>query len=216
VTLIFDAARADTPAPQLLLMLPAAFSEPRDFVQHGFIAAARRRDLALDLAFCSLELANVTDRSVLTRLREGLILPARARGTRVWLGGISLGGFLALTLAARHASELAGLVLFAPYLGSHIMTGEIERAGGVANWLPAGPAPDDDEHQVWHFIGSLAQGKLPTHLGFGNEDRFARRHRLLAQALDPKDVDTVAGGHDWDTWRTLWERFLDRHFATSE
>jgi pimeloyl-ACP methyl ester carboxylesterase len=213
VTLLREAARADAYAPHLMIMLPAAFSEPHDFARHGFIDAVRARGLALDLAFSGLELESVTDRSMLERLRKDLILPARERGTRVWLGGISLGGFLALSFAARRAPELAGLVLFAPYLGSHIVTGEIERAGGITGWRPAADAPDDEERQVWHFIATLAQGELPVHLGSGREDRFASRHRLLAAALRPQDVDSVPGGHDWATWRTLWERFLDRRFA---
>jgi pimeloyl-ACP methyl ester carboxylesterase len=213
MTLLHDTAAVGTRAPHLIIMLPAAFSAPADFASHGFVAAVRARQLPLDLAFTQLELESVTDRSMLERLREELILPARARDTRVWLGGISLGGFLALSFAARHAAELAGLVLFAPYLGSHIITGEIERAGGAPAWVSGDCAPDDEERQVWHFIGTLAQRALPVHLGLGREDRFAARHRLLAGALPAGDVDTVPGGHDWATWRTLWERFLDRRFA---
>jgi enterochelin esterase-like enzyme len=47
------------------------------------------------------------------------------------------------------------------------------------------------------------------HLGFGTEDRFAAGHRLMAAALEPETVSTVPGGHDWRTWRQLWENFLD-------
>jgi enterochelin esterase-like enzyme len=211
---IFDAARPGHAAPSRLVMLPAAFSGPDDFVREGFISIARERHLDLDLVFAEVELQQVIDRSVLTRVQQELIVPARSLGCAVWLGGISLGGYLALCVAERHPAELAGLCLFAPYLGSHIVTGEIERARGVEGWQPPQLASDDDERRVWRFIKNLPTGELAVHLGVASEDRFAARHRLMAAALAPADVDIVPGGHDWATWRRMWERFLDARFAS--
>jgi len=37
---------------------------------------------------------------------------------------------------------------------------------------------------------------------------------LLAAALPPSSVDIVPGGHDWPTWRALWDRFLDARLAS--
>jgi pimeloyl-ACP methyl ester carboxylesterase len=210
---IFDAARAGRSAPTRLVMLPAAYASPDDFVAAGFVSAVRARRLDLDLVFAALAQEHVTDRIGLARLRTELILPARAQGCAVWLGGISLGGFLALCCAERHAAELAGLCLFAPYLGTHLVTGEIERAGGVTGWDARAVAEDDDERRVWRFIKTLRAGSLPVHLGLGRDDRFGGRHRLMAAALAPASVDVVPGGHDWATWRTLWERFLDARWA---
>lgn len=210
---IFDPAGRDRTAPTRLIMLPAAYSGPGDFVQAGFVQAARARRLDVDLVFAGFGLEEVTGRSVVGRLHEELILPARALGSAVWLGGISLGGYLALCCAERHAEDLAGLCLFAPYLGSHIVTGEIERARGVAGWQPAALADDDDERRIWRFIKTLRGGRLPVHLGLGREDRFGARHRLMAAALVAENVDTVAGGHDWPTWLKLWERFLEARLA---
>jgi pimeloyl-ACP methyl ester carboxylesterase len=213
MTVIFDAACAGRVAPLRLVMLPAAYAAPEDFVRSGFIAAVRERRLQIDLVFAGLELEHLADQRMLTRLRQEIILPARALGSAVWLGGISLGGYLALCGAERHPAELAGLCLFAPYLGSHIVTSEVERALGVASWQPGELAEGDDERRVWRFIKTLRGGSLAVHLGLGREDRFAQRHRLLASALAPADVDVVSGGHDWPTWQKLWERFLDARFA---
>jgi len=195
-----------------IVMLPAAYAAAADFVRAGFAAAVRARRLAIDLAFVAPELRHATDRAPLAQLRDEVIAPARAQGVAVWLGGISLGGYLALCYAARHADELAGLCLFAPYLGSHLITGEIERAGGLDAWRPGEPAADDEERRVWCFIARARCGPLPIHLGLGREDRFARRHRLLAAALAGRPVDSVPGGHDWPTWHRLWENFLDARF----
>ena len=210
---IFDSARSGSLAPQRVVLLPAAYSRPDDFVQAGFISAARERSLDIDLVFAAVEIGEVTDRTVLARIARELIQPAHEAGCALWLGGISLGGYLALCCAARHAAELAGLCIFAPYLGSHIVTGEIARAGGLARWQPGELAGDDDERQVWRFVRTLREGPLAVHLGLGREDRFAPRHRLMAAALAPQDVDVVSGGHDWPTWRRLWERFLDTRLA---
>ena len=215
---IIEAATAGRTAPTRVVMLPAAYTEPSDFVQHGFVRAVRARSLEVDLVFAGFRFEELTDRSLFSRLHAELILPARALGCALWMGGISLGGYVALCCAERHAEGLAGLCLFAPYLGSHLVTAEIERAAGVEGWRPAvmSAEEEDDERRVWRFIRGLRNGPLPVHLGLGREDRFAGRHRLMAAALAPDSVDTVPGGHDWPTWRRLWDRFLDRRLAAGQ
>lgn len=209
---LLDAAHPGRIAATRLILLPAAFSAPQDFVRAGFVSAVRARGIDADLVFAAPDLGHLTDRSALDRLRQELILPARQAGCALWLGGISLGGYLALCCAERHPEEIDGLFLFAPYLGSHIVTGEIARSQGVAGWEPGELGDDDDERRVWRFIRTQRSRALPIHLGLGRDDRFAPRHRLMAAALDPRSVDIVPGGHDWPTWERLWENFLDRRF----
>jgi pimeloyl-ACP methyl ester carboxylesterase len=214
---ILQPARPGSSASRRMLLLHAAYTSPAEFLREGFAAAVRARGLDLDLVLPELELHTVLDRSVLAALHGELILPARAAGCReIWLGGISLGGYVALACAARHPGEIDGLCLLAPYLGSHIITGEIERAGGLEAWEPRELAEEDDERRIWAFIrGRAGAGSPPIHLGMGREDRFAARHRLLAAALPPANVATVPGGHDWQAWRKLWEHFLDTAMAHS-
>ncbi|MFI4880220.1 MAG: alpha/beta hydrolase-fold protein [Steroidobacterales bacterium] len=210
---IFESARAGSVAPVRMLMLPAAYTGPDDFVREGFAAAVRGRGIDLDLVFAQPAPAHLTDPSVVEQLHRHIIQPARALGVDLWLGGISLGGFIALRCAAQHPQDIAGLCLFAPYLGSHIMTGEIARAGGAHFWESGDTAADDDERQVWRFIKTRDSGALPIYMGSGREDRFADRHALLAAALPAENVEWISGAHDWPTWRRLWIGFLDRRFA---
>lgn len=207
--MILEPAHAGRIAPTRVVMLPAAFTGPADFVHQGFARAVRERSLEIDLVFAGFKLEQVIDRSVFAQLQAEVILPARALGCALWIGGISLGGYLALGCAERHPREFAGLCLLAPYLGSYLITGEIERAQGVEGWQGEESGQDDEERSVWRFIRTLRTRSLPVHLGLGREDRFAHRQELLAAALPPADVDVVSGGHDWATWRSLWERFLD-------
>jgi len=211
---ILEPAETGSLAPTRVLLLPAAYTVPEDFQREGFVTAARDRALPLDLVFVELKPQHLTDRTLLRRLRHEVVLPARAVGcTSLWLGGISLGGFVALAYAERYPHEIDGLCLFAPYLGNHIITGEIERANGVHEWTPGDLADDDDERRIWRFIKEHRDRPSPLHLGFGREDRFAASHRLMAAALAPESVDIVPGGHEWPAWRRLWENFLDARFA---
>ncbi len=218
---ILEAAAEGAVAPTRVLLLPGAYTTPEDFLREGFAHAARERRLALDLVFVELKLQHLTDRTILRRLRHEVVLPARALGCRsVWLGGISLGGFIAMAYAARFPQEIDGLCLIAPYLGNQMVVGEIGRANGVDGWTPGDLAEDDDERRIWQFIkeqrNRTASGTAPRlHLGYGSEDRFADSPRLMAAALAPDSVDVVSGGHEWPAWRRLWENFLDTRLVAS-
>jgi len=210
---IVVAAIAQAAAPTRMVWLPGAYHAAQDFVAAGFAEAARTRRAPLDLTFVDMELAHVGDRSTLRRLRSDIVLPARAAGVSIWLGGVSLGGLVALSYAASYPDELAGLCLLAPYLGSRILTAEIVRAPGLAAWQPGELAETDEERRIWSYIKSRGTDSRPLYLGFGREDRFAAAHELLAATLPAASVDVIEGGHAWSTWSKLWENFLDSHIV---
>ena len=199
-------------APARLIWLPGAFQRPEDFLNAGFDAAARGRGLVMDLEFVQVELEHLGDRSVLDKLAREIVAPARAAGCRsIWLAGISLGGFFALDYAASGA-DCDGLCLIAPYLGNRQLIAEIAAAPSLEAW-DAGPlAQSDEERRIWRFVQARLGGRgpapKPLYLGYGREDRFARAHALLAEALPAAAVHVAAGGHDWPTWSALWEYFL--------
>jgi len=211
---LFDSAQPGTTASTRILFLPAAYTGPEDFVQAGFVRAVRQRQLAVDLVFAELNMQHLTDRTILRRVRHELVLPARAVGcSSIWICGISLGGFIGLSFAARYTSEIDGLCVLAPYLGNHMIISEIERANGLAAWQPGELAADDDERRVWRFIQSQPGKQIAVRLGYGREDRFANSQRMMAAALPPEHVQVTAGGHEWPVWSQLWEDFLDSQFG---
>lgn len=212
-----DPAQPGVNASTRILFLPAVYTGPEDFVVAGFVRAVRERELPLDLVFADMNLQHMTDRTILRRVRHELVLPARALGCRsIWICGISLGGFVALSYAERYAAEIDGLCLLAPYLGNHMVTGEIARANGVAAWQPGELAADDDERRVWRFIKSHGNHPVAVRLGYGSEDRFASSHRMMGAVLRPEAVRVIPGGHEWPVWTQLWSDFLDSQFSRRE
>ncbi len=205
-------AVATADAPMRMVWLPGAYHTAQDFLTAGFAEAVRARRLNLDLIFVDMDLAHVGDRSVLGQLRSDIVLPARSAGVSLWLGGISLGGLMALDYAASHPDELDGLCLLAPYLGNRILTAEIAQAPGIAAWQPGELAETDEERRIWRYIKNRRAAARPLYLGFGEADRFSAAHKLLAGTLPVDRVNVIAGGHEWVTWSRLWENFLDSHF----
>ena len=205
-------------APVRMIWLPGAFQRPDDFLDAGFDAAVRKRHLAVDLQFVQVELEHVGDRRVIENLAREVVAPARAAGCRsIWLAGISLGGFFALDYAATQAGGCEGLYLLAPYLGNRQLIAEIAAAPSLDAWNAGPLAETDEERRIWRYIrdrhGEHGPEAMPLYLGYGSKDRFARGHALMANALAPGRVDVAAaGGHDWPTWHSLWERFLTSKF----
>jgi len=194
-----------------IVLLPGAYHALEQFRSAGFDQAVRERRLAIELILAQPQLAHLNDRRWLGELKREVIAPARARGGQLWLGGISLGGFMALRFAAEDADGLDGLCLLAPYLGSRIVAAEVA-AQGLPQWSAGELGDDDDERRVWRFVQRLPTmaGAPSVFLGLGSEDRFADTQRLLAEALPAASTRVQDGGHDWPVWRALWDRFLDR------
>lgn len=186
-TLAMEPGTAD--AHCLVVFLPGRGDQPEDYVRHGFPEALRRAGSRCAMMGVDSHLGYFYDRSIVTRLHDDVIAPARARGQDVWLVGISLGGLGSLLYTQNHPEDVKGLVLLSPYLG--------EEGGG----------PD-----IWPFLkrfGETDRSLPPLWLGYGTRDRFAEPNGRLAALLPPGHVFTVRRGHHtWRTWRKLWEQIV--------
>ena len=194
-----------------IVLLPGAYHALAEFVHAGFERALRARQMAAELILAAPELAHLNDRGWLARLQSEVLAPARARGGDLWLGGVSLGGYMALRFAAEYEHAIDGLCLLAPYLGSRLIAAEVAAQPNLASWQPGALADDDDDRRIWRLVQRLpALGRAPRiFLGFGSEDRFADTQRLLAGVLPAASTHVIPGGHDWPVWRALWEQFLE-------
>jgi len=194
-------------ADRALVLLPGAQMRASDMVVAGLPATLAASGGRLDLWVPELPLDLVRLGNTVDALAHEVLPPLRARYRELWLGGISLGGWLALAQAQREAAGLAGLCLLAPYPGSRLTTNAIARAGGIDAWQATPTQAADLEFQLWQ---GLREGRpaLPAFVGIGRDDRFADTMRPLAQRLPNATVEEVAGGHDWAAWLPLWRAFL--------
>ena len=200
-------------APHLLVMLPGVAMRPEEIFDAGFASAIERRKLPLDLLSVDMGGVGLDAVDRWEQLQREVIDPARARGARVWLGGISLGGLVAMAHVAARPGVAAGLCLLAPYPGSRPSVNVIERAGGPDRWRPSAKDLQDPELRVWQWLQRPPRD-LPVFIGHGSEDRFADRIQQVADRFPPASRHIVRGGHDWSAWLPLWERFLDLgHFG---
>ncbi len=207
-TIIETADEGSRPA-LLIALLSGAYGEPEDFVREGFPAAVRAHGIDADVVMAAVRAAWFADGSIVSRIVESVVMPARARGhTRIWLAGISLGGLAALCYAARHEADVEGIVLISPYPATREVLREVDAAGGLDRWNPAIPSQGDLEREAWLWLGHGHPGRIPVHCYFASGDRFAAGQRRMAQALDATRVRELPGGHDWPAWRSLWDLFL--------
>ena len=200
-------------ADTLLVLLPGAYMTPEHYAENGFFSAVDQRDLKLDLLAVDLGLDAVSSGEAIPAVVDQILRPARADYAHVWLGGISLGGLLALCLNADHPGTVDGLCLLAPYPGSRLTTNAINRAGGLDVWQATAEEMADPEYRAYRWL-KTPPPDFPVFVGLGCEDRFAEGMSGIAKRFPPAARHVVSGGHDWPAWQLLWEHFLDLgHFA---
>lgn len=201
---------AQTAAPLLVVMLPGVYSLPQDFVDEGFVRALRGRGFAADVWLADSHRGYVENGTVLERLRDDVVAPAQRAGyRRIWLVGISLGGFAALGLLRQQPETIDGVLAIAPYVGPPALVQQVAAAGGAAAYAGT-PHLDDAEGDLWTWLGSTPAPREKIHLYTGSEDRFIDGHRLMAALLAKDHVLEVPGDHNWPAWNALWARWLMR------
>lgn len=212
----------DYPSPKSslatpLLLMPGRRSRADDFESNGFIAAVRERGLDVELVAVDAHLGYYLDgryRSLPSLIQDDVVVPLLARGPRrIWLVGTSLGAFGSLAYATRYPDAVAGVLLLGAYLGEEPLLVEIEQAGGLTTWRPSGRVGYDYEIRAWSWLKEYANpaAKHPFELyvGYGKRDSYSRASNLLSKVLPRDHVFTdEQGGHDWNTWLSLWKQFL--------
>lgn len=206
--------RWDEKGEHLMVFLPGIGDVAEDFVRRGFVDVVRRHGVASGSVVLDAHYGYYASRSLHELLRRDVMDAAGKEGYRkVWMTGISLGGFGAASFAATHPERVAGLLLLAPYLGDESLIREIRRAGGARRWNPGRIAEDDFPRRLWAWLKhehATGRGNMPIYLGYGKHDRFAPAHHLLEELLPPSNVCALPGGHDWRTWERLWSHFMQR------
>ena len=205
-------ASADRRAQVLVVMLPGAYSRPADFIDEGFIAALRAQRFDADVQVADAHLGYMENGSMLQRLRDDVLMPARQAGyRRIWLLGISLGGLASLGLLMQQPAWLDGILILSPYVGRPELVNLVAAAGGADAFADTARTEGDLETGLWTWLGHSSPAlRDKIHLYTGSGDRFIQGQRLLGAALAADHVMELPGGHDWPTWKALWSRWLER------
>ena len=209
---IHERANAQRRADLLVVMLPGAYSRPHDFIDQGFVERLRNGRYAADVALADAHLGYADNGTLLERLRDDVLAPARRDGYgRIWLVGISLGGFASLGLLMRQPDWIDGVLAIAPYVGQPSLLRQVRAAGGAAAYAAAAAPSDDLAAELWRWLGRTdAATRRRIHCYTGSDDRLIDGQRLLEAELPADQVLEVPGTHDWPAWSALWSRWLVR------
>jgi pimeloyl-ACP methyl ester carboxylesterase len=190
----------------VIVLLPGFGDRPETFAQRGFVAALRRWAPAYDVIAADAHFGYYRSRQLLPRLRQDVIAPLRAQGyQRIWLAGASMGGFGGVGYARAHRQDIAGLLLFAPYMGPRKIVEEVRRAG-LCGYRPAPAASIDDQDSFaranFAFLREAVceRRDLPLWLAVGASDDLLVANQTLAPALPAGRFRVLPGGHGWKVW----------------
>jgi pimeloyl-ACP methyl ester carboxylesterase len=192
----------------LVIVLPGRHDEGRGENERGMARAIQEAWPRADVLLASATFAYYRDGKLVERLHEDIVAPAQRDGyRRIWLAGASMGGMGAMLYDRAHPDTLAGVVLFAPFLGDKALLEEIRSAGGVQQWNP-GPLPSqvdarNYQRQIWKHIREHPALAGRVWLACGSDDFLLSGARLLATTLPDGRFVEMPGGHDWRTWSRI-------------
>lgn len=198
-----------------IVLLPGFGDRPQTFAERGFVDALRRLAPDYDIVAADAHFGYYRKRSVIERLEHDVIAPLRAQGYReLWLAGASMGGFGGVGYARKHPEHVAGLLLFAPYMGPRNVVKEVSRVGLCA-YQPPAPYVDDQDgfaRANFAYLREVACGpsKVAVWLAVGDSDSLLPANKLLGDALRSERFVVLPGGHGWSVWTPAIQRIAPR------
>ncbi|MEO8810850.1 MAG: alpha/beta hydrolase-fold protein [Rhodanobacter sp.] len=206
---------APQPARRVVVMLPGRGDD---------LAGLQRQDVArliqqawpdADVILTGLTMPWYRAGLATVRLHDEVIAPIEARGQRkVWLAGISLGGFGALLYDRAYPDQVDGMLLLSPYLGEAKIQDEIRAAGGLAAWQPGPPqalGPETYQRELWRYLQHWSSDRERTQtvwLAYGKDERFRDAIELMSPSLPTGHVFMLPGHHDWTLWKPALRKLL--------
>ena len=197
---------SDSSHETVVIMLPGRGDRANSFIRNGFPNAGEL--YGFDTIAADAHFGYFRQRNLVERLHEDIVLPARKAGyKKIWLLGISAGGFGSILYASQYPDQIDGVILLAPFLGDREAIDELVAAGGLAAWSADESKLRDYEIAIWSWLNKVTSeaNRKPLLLGYGNADRLSGAYGVLLDVLDSSSVYTREGGHKWTTWTPLWD-----------
>jgi pimeloyl-ACP methyl ester carboxylesterase len=100
----------------LIIFLPGTGDSVTVFQKQGLIDTVRELELPIDMIAVDAHIGYYAHWSILARLKEDVIVPAKSRlYDQIWLVGDSLGAYGSISYAKQHPDEITGVVLLGPF-----------------------------------------------------------------------------------------------------
>ncbi len=200
-----------------IILLPGFGDRPSSFADHGFVDALKRNAPGYDVFAADAHFGYYRKRTLLTRLESVVVAPLRARGYReLWIAGASMGGHGAVAFARKYPDRIAGVMLFAPYMGPSSVVEEVRRAGGLCRYQAPRYVDDADgfarANFAWLRRAACDEKDVSVWLAVGASDRLLAADKVLADVLDPSHVLVLPGGHGWKVWTPAVSQLAARAF----
>ena len=129
-------ARGPDKARGAIVLLPGFGDRPETFEKYGFVKEVLQGAPGYDVFGADAHFGYYRNRNLLIARARRVIArrdrPLVKQGYReLWLMGASMGGHGAVAYARAHPEKIAGVMLFAPYMGPGEVVDEVKRAGGL-------------------------------------------------------------------------------------
>lgn len=215
ITAVLIPAVQAGPATEVVIVLPGIGADAKKMEDHGVAESIHKSWPQADVLLTNATFAYYVHNVLVEKLHADVIEPARQRYKKVWLAGASVGGMGAVLYERSYPREMAGIVLFAPWLGDSDLQDEIRKAGGVAKWdpgaLPEKVDGDNYQREMWRVVHGWSQDPNDAQrvwMVCGKDDRLLEANRLLATAIPASHYVEVEGGHSWEAWLTAAELII--------
>lgn len=126
-----------------------------------------------------------------------------SESSKIFISGLSMGGFGALRLGAKFPERFAGISAHSAITDFHQMKKFVEED------LASYHAPSEDQSVLATMLRN--RDRLPPlRFDCGTSDLLIEENRVLHRALDENGIkhryEEFPGGHEWPYWRTAVER----------
>ncbi|MBN2645278.1 MAG: alpha/beta hydrolase [Desulfuromonadaceae bacterium] len=197
----------------LLVLLRGIGGQASDFKELGLVDMIQGSAMPCDVLVPDAHYGYYRDRSVVERLKQDVIDPARAQGYQhIWLAGFSMGGIGCLFYLREHPQDIETVLLISPFLGWDSQLEPILAAGDLRCWQPSADEQNDFPELLWLWIKQYQQQPSvypPIHLIYAANDWITGDGpALLATVLPASRVIRDQGGHDNETLVRLFGRLF--------
>ncbi len=128
------------------------------------------------------------------------VVPCVGRNSRIYLGGISMGGYAALRLGAKFPGMFAAISCHSPVVALSALDafGYVDRPDKPKGLI------DAEDADIVNWIARSAHQLPPIQIDCGKSDplidSIREFHRALVELRVAHDYAEFPGGHDWSYW----------------